>query len=121
MSSWFGGGSSSNTDETSSSSSWDSGSSFESPGDFASAPSNSSSAMRGSQASLQQAIMEEQQKQQIQAAIMKISELAFEKCVSRPSESLSSSEKSCISNTTERYLDCSMFVTGRIIKQQQQR
>ena len=55
-----------------------------------------------------------------QEAIFKLTELAFDKCITRPSSSMSSSEKSCIEQMTERYLDTSKFVLARFQNQAQQ-
>jgi import inner membrane translocase subunit TIM13 len=56
----------------------------------------------------------------LQEAIFKLTELAFEKCVTRPGSSLSSSESNCLKQMTERYLDTSKFVVGRFQNQAQQ-
>ncbi len=55
-----------------------------------------------------------------QEAIFKLTELAFDKCVTRPGSAMSSSEKSCIEQMTERYLDTSKFVLARFQNQAQQ-
>lgn len=70
-----------------------------------------------SQMALEQALQQEQERAAITAAISKLTEICFEKCVGKPDSSLSSSETSCIANTTARYLDTSMFVMGRFMKQ----
>mmetsp|Transcript_8672 Transcript_8672/g.12199 ORF Transcript_8672/g.12199 Transcript_8672/m.12199 type:complete len:127 (+) Transcript_8672:45-425(+) len=125
MSSWFGGGSSSSS---STDTSFDSGSDFSSGDsafgtDFASAPAppsygGMSGGAGGSEAALRMALQQEQQKAVVQAAISKLTELCWDTCVGRPDAKLSSSEQSCIANCAERYLDTSMFVMGRLTKQQ---
>lgn len=131
MSSWFGGGSSSSGDSSASSSSYDNGdpaASFTSMGgsDFNDVGASiGSGAPMGSGANaemaLRMALQQEQQKAAIQQAINKLSELCWDKCVSRPDAQLSSSEQDCISKCAERYLDTSMFVAGRMQHQAQQR
>ena len=50
-----------------------------------------------SSASFEQELMQEQQKAVIQAVMFKLTEAAFDSCVTKPSSSLSYSEQSCIS------------------------
>jgi import inner membrane translocase subunit TIM8 len=127
--SWFGGGGSSSSSGSTDSSSGSFGSSGSSFDSFASAPpppppSFSSSAGGGGMSSsqmnamaLEQALLQEQERAQVTAAIAKLTEICFDKCVSYPDAKLSSSEISCIKNTTGRYLDASMFVVGRLMRQ----
>lgn len=61
----------------------------------------------------------EQQKAQMQAIVSRLTELAFTKCVQKPSTALSSSEESCINATVLKYFDTSEFVLGRLMKAQQ--
>lgn len=49
----------------------------------------------------------------------RLTELAFSKCVQKPSSSLSSSEQNCINATVLKYFDTSEFVLGRLMKAQQ--
>ena len=63
-----------------------------------------------------QSFMEtEQQKAVIQAAINKLTETCFDKCVNKPGAKLDSSEAACISNCAGRYLDSSVFVVSRMM------
>ena len=55
----------------------------------------------------------EQQKIMIQQVMFKLTELSFEKCVTKPSSSLSSSEKACIEAVATKYIDASEFVVGQ--------
>lgn len=57
--------------------------------------------------------MMEQQKIMIQAVMMKLTDMSFETCVTKPSSSLSSSEQSCITSVVGKYLDTSELVVGR--------
>lgn len=67
----------------------------------------------------QAAMQVEQQKAQMQAIVSRLSDLAFTKCVQKPSAALSSSEESCINATVFKYFDTSEFVLGRLMKSQQ--
>mmetsp|Transcript_303 Transcript_303/g.487 ORF Transcript_303/g.487 Transcript_303/m.487 type:complete len:114 (+) Transcript_303:98-439(+) len=89
---------------------------FDSSGDFAEPSMPSTSSMNSSQ--LQETLQMEQQKAIIQTVVAKLTEIAFDKCVDRPSSSLSSREGSCIESTVLKYLDASEFVVGRVVKGQ---
>ena len=68
-----------------------------------------------------QAFMEtENQKAVIQAAISKLTETCFDKCVKQPGNKLDSSEANCIANCAGRYLDSSVFVVNRMMAKRQQ-
>jgi len=58
----------------------------------------------------------EQQKAVIQAAINKLTETCFDKCITKPGAKLDSSEAACISNCAGRYLDSSVFVVSRMMQ-----
>ena len=78
-----------------------------------SSPSNDFSAPRSNGAAdFQQQVMVEQQKIMIQALMFKLTTLGFENCVTKPSSSLSSSEKSCIQATVSKYLDTTEFIVS---------
>jgi len=62
--------------------------------------------------SFEQEVAMEQQQAIVKAAMFKLTELAFSKCVSKPSSSLSSSEQSCISAVVTKYLEVSEMVTS---------
>jgi len=96
---WFG-SSEGEEEKSSSSTSFGNASAFDS-GAGASAPSYGSS----STGNLQQDLQIEQQKAMIQAIMLKLTETSFEKCVSKPSSALSSSETSCIQASVSKYLD----------------
>lgn len=65
---------------------------------------------------LQSFLEMENQKAVIQAAIGKLSELCFDKCVNKPGNKLDSSEANCISNCAGRYLDTSVFIMNRMVQ-----
>ena len=68
-----------------------------------------------------QSFMEmENQKAVIQAAISKLTETCFDKCVPKPGNKLASSEANCIGNCAGRYLDSSVFVVNRMMAKRQQ-
>ena len=68
-----------------------------------------------------QSFMEmENQKAVIQAAISKLTETCFDKCVSKPGNKLDSSEANCIANCAGRYLDNSVFVVNRMMAKKAQ-
>lgn len=60
----------------------------------------------------------EQQKAAVQAVVSRLTDMAFTKCVQKPSSSLSSSEQTCINSTVLKYFDTSEFVLGRLMKTQ---
>jgi len=74
------------------------------------APASSMSSSGGG--SFEQEVAMEQQQAIVKAAMFKLTELAFSKCVHKPSSSLSSSEQSCISAVVSKYLDVSEMVTS---------
>ena len=68
----------------------------------------------------EQDLMMEQQKAMVQAVMARLTEMSFEQCVSKPSSSLSGSEKSCIQAVTNKYLDASEFTVARFSQGQGQ-
>jgi hypothetical protein len=46
----------------------------------------------------------------VQAIMFKLTELSFERCVPKPSTSLSGSERACIRATTLKYLETTQLV-----------
>ncbi|EWM20661.1 mitochondrial protein translocase family [Nannochloropsis gaditana] len=63
---------------------------------------------------LEELVMAEQQKALVQSVIARLTEMAFETCITKPASSLSSGEQSCIQATVAKYLDTSEFVLGRV-------
>ncbi len=63
----------------------------------------------------------EQQKAMIQAIVFKLTDLAFDQCVPKPSSSLSSSEQSCISSVVGKYFETSQLIVGRFSAANQER
>ncbi len=60
---------------------------------------------------------QENQRYQLQQVINRMSEMCWEKCVPTPDRELSKSERTCISNCVDRFLDTNVFVANRITKQ----
>ena len=63
-------------------------------------------------AELQQFMETENQKAVIQAAISKLTDICFEKCITKPGNKLDSSEANCVANCAGRFLDSSVFVVN---------
>lgn len=66
-------------------------------------------------AELQQFMETENQKAVIQAAISKLTDICFEKCITKPGNKLDSSEANCVANCAGRFLDSSVFVVNRMM------
>ena len=64
---------------------------------------------------LQQFMETENQKAVIQAAISKLTDICFEKCITKPGNKLDSSEANCVANCAGRFLDSSVFVVNRMM------
>ena len=103
--SWFFGGGNDKDKSSGSSATHDISSDSTSSGDFSSGSFNEShfssapiSSSRSSGASLQEQLQIEQQKAMIQTVMLKLTDMSFESCISKPSSSLSSSEVNCINS-----------------------
>jgi hypothetical protein len=123
--SWlWGGGSKKGEDpkEDSSSFSPETSNSFGSSGGDFSAPSQSFSAPSagvsagGGMGSFKEEVMAAQQNAMIQSVMLKLTDLAFEECVKKPSSSLSYSERACIKAVSTKYSDTSVFVVQNVMK-----
>ena len=68
---------------------------------------------------LQQFMESENQKAVIQAAISKLTDICFDKCIDRPGAKLDSSEANCVANCAGRFLDSSVFVVNRMMAKRQ--
>lgn len=67
----------------------------------------------GGGGSFQQQLAMEQQKLMIQAIMMKLTDMSFERCVTKPSTSISYSEQNCINSTVGKFIDTSQLVMKR--------
>ena len=56
----------------------------------------------------------EKQKAMFNELVSHVTELCFEKCVTKPGTSLNSSEQTCLSSCTMRYLESSQVILQRI-------
>jgi hypothetical protein len=113
--SWFGFGGGSADKGNDSNSSFDTPSpyqeeSYDNHRDFA-APGQFSAPSGGS---LEDQLMQEQQMVMVQQVMFKLTESAFEKCVSKPGSALSSSEQNCISSVVGKYLEAGEFMIKKI-------
>ncbi|GJQ09786.1 hypothetical protein GpartN1_g1577.t1 [Galdieria partita] len=63
-------------------------------------------------------IEQENQKAAIQAAISKLTETCWDKCIGKPGSKLDRAESECIANCAERFLDSSSFIMQRLMKKQ---
>jgi import inner membrane translocase subunit TIM8 len=68
------------------------------------------------QQALQGMLMQEQQRAAVQEAILKLTDICWDKCVSSPSGRLSSRESDCVGACVGRYLDTSQFIAKRLFK-----
>jgi import inner membrane translocase subunit TIM8 len=69
----------------------------------------------GMNTSVQDVIIEEQQKALVQQAIAKITSIAWDKCsADKPGTQLSSFERSCMENVATSYLDASVFLVRKL-------
>ena len=108
--SWFGSGGNDKA-KGDSDSSYNPAQTYDSPVDnFAGSSLGSSGAPSG----IEQEFLLEQQKMLVQAVMFKLTESAFQKCVTSPSSSLSSTESSCIKAVVTKYLDTSELILKRL-------
>ena len=111
--SWFGfGGGDKEKEAKSSSSSYDN--------DFSGASDHhsefSSPGTSANSGSFEQQLAMEQQKMMLQTLVLKVSELSFQQCVTKPTSSLSSSESACINAVSKKYIDTAEFVLDRLTR-----
>ena len=103
--SWFGGKSKPKEPEPVNDLTVDNGIEFAAPSASSYAPPRSS---------FQESVMKEQEKLMVQALVLKLTTTSFEKCIERPSSSLSSSEQACVASITAKYLDSSNLVMSKL-------
>lgn len=83
------------------------------PGDNSSFAAPSSAPSLGNLGSFEQELMMEQQKALVQAVVTRLTDLSFDTCITKPSSSMSSSERSCVQSVVGKYLDTTELVVGR--------
>lgn len=76
-------------------------------------PGSMSAGGKGTEA-FQKAIEAEQQKIIIQAVMFKLTDMSFDSCVTNPGTALSSSERSCITSVTTKYLQTSEIIGAKL-------
>ncbi|XP_071442167.1 mitochondrial import inner membrane translocase subunit Tim8 [Hetaerina americana] len=62
---------------------------------------------------LQEFLMAEKQKAQLNAQIHEFNEFCWEKCVDKPGSKIDSKTETCLTNCVERFIDVSLLVTNR--------
>jgi mitochondrial import inner membrane translocase subunit TIM8 len=67
------------------------------------------------QQELQMLLMQEQQREIVQGAVLKLTDLCWNKCVTKPQGTLSSAEQDCVTACTERYLDTVKLVSQKFM------
>ena len=76
----------------------------------------------GSLGEMQQFALMLQQQVLIQQVINKLTDKAFEKCITgKPSDSLSGKDAACVQATVMKWLDTNEFLLGRLAKKTQQK
>ncbi|CAD7088268.1 unnamed protein product [Hermetia illucens] len=64
-------------------------------------------------AELQEFLMVEKQKAQVNAQIHEFNEICWDKCVDKPSNKLDSRTETCLANCVDRFIDTSLLITNR--------
>jgi hypothetical protein len=67
----------------------------------------------GGSGSFQEQLMLEQQRMMMQAVMLKLTDMSFERCVTKPSSSLTYIEQGCITATVGKFVDTSQLVLKR--------
>ncbi|KAH8286567.1 hypothetical protein KR054_011682 [Drosophila jambulina] len=70
---------------------------------------------------LQEFLMIEKQKAQVNAQIHEFNEVCWEKCIGKPSVKLDSATETCLSNCVDRFIDTSLLITQRFAQMLQKR
>ncbi|XP_053948336.1 mitochondrial import inner membrane translocase subunit Tim8 [Anastrepha obliqua] len=70
---------------------------------------------------LQEFLMIEKQKAQVNAQIHEFNDICWEKCIGKPGSKLDSSTETCLSNCVDRFIDTSLLVTQRFAQLLQKR
>ncbi|TMW53416.1 hypothetical protein DOY81_001538 [Sarcophaga bullata] len=75
--------------------------------DFDSLPSSSGDK------ELQEFLLIEKQKAQVNAQIHEFNEICWDKCIGKPGSKLDSATETCLSNCVDRFIDTSLLITQR--------
>merc|ERR1712004_350917 len=62
---------------------------------------------------LQEFVMMEQQKAQLQGQIHKLTDTCWEKCIDKPRDKFDYKTEGCLTDCVERFIDVTIQVTGR--------
>ncbi|CRL04321.1 CLUMA_CG017416, isoform A [Clunio marinus] len=62
---------------------------------------------------LQEFLMLEKQKAQVNAQIHEFNEVCWDKCVDKPGTKLDSKTETCLNNCVDRFIDTSLLITNR--------
>ncbi|CAK0736909.1 hypothetical protein CVIRNUC_000823 [Coccomyxa viridis] len=62
---------------------------------------------------LQQFLVQEQAKAQMQQTVARLTDACWEKCIGTPGRSLSSREEACLSDCAKRFIETTQFVIQR--------
>ncbi len=65
-------------------------------------------------------VLAEQQNAMVQAILLRLTEVSFEKCVAKPTSSLTAVETECIRSVAKKYLETSQFVDSGLSQLQRQ-
>mmetsp|Transcript_17559 Transcript_17559/g.30540 ORF Transcript_17559/g.30540 Transcript_17559/m.30540 type:complete len:105 (-) Transcript_17559:152-466(-) len=67
-------------------------------------------------AEIQQLQAQAESQVRVQEALAEITEKCWDKCMGKPGAKLTSSEESCFANCAERFLESSLFIQRRLLK-----
>lgn len=70
---------------------------------------------------LQEFLLIEKQKAQVNAQIHEFNEICWEKCIGKPSQKLDHATETCLSNCVDRFIDTSLLITRRFAQMLQKR
>ncbi|XP_013112407.1 mitochondrial import inner membrane translocase subunit Tim8 [Stomoxys calcitrans] len=62
---------------------------------------------------LQEFLMIEKQKAQVNAQIHEFNEICWDKCIGKPGSKLDSATETCLANCVDRFIDTSLLITQR--------
>mmetsp|Transcript_21884 Transcript_21884/g.19921 ORF Transcript_21884/g.19921 Transcript_21884/m.19921 type:complete len:121 (+) Transcript_21884:109-471(+) len=65
---------------------------------------------------LEKEYAKEQEKLMVQVLMLKLADVSFDRCISNPSTSLSSTEKSCVNSIVNKYFESTEFVVGKLTR-----
>ncbi|XP_070502132.1 mitochondrial import inner membrane translocase subunit Tim8 [Chironomus tepperi] len=63
---------------------------------------------------LQEFLLVEKQKAQVNAQIHEFNDICWDKCVDKPGSKLDSRTETCLNNCVDRFIDTSLLITNRL-------